>query len=129
MSEPDLPSAHETYHAPLVFVGAGIHAVTPRQWTSSTLQVDGIDELEPAELQVQVEMVHPFAGGLALWLQAPGGSYYRLHTSDGRDLHEPLPASYDVDISHERIDGIWHLWVYDPYSAGEGRITRWQVSF
>ncbi|MDE9364477.1 proprotein convertase P-domain-containing protein [Luteipulveratus sp. YIM 133132] len=111
------------------FTAREIQAITAQQWVAGVLVIEDVDVHEPAALQVEVDVTHPHAGGLALWLQAPGGSYYRLHTSDGRDLDAPLPPSYEVDVSHEYVDGTWRLWLYDAYSHDEGRLTRWQVTF
>ncbi|WP_169787695.1 proprotein convertase P-domain-containing protein [Luteipulveratus mongoliensis] len=103
--------------------------IKPQEWVSTSLEAIDVARLDPVELEVAVELTHPHAGGLALWLQAPGGSYYRLHTSDGRDLDQPLPANYTLDISNEEVDGAWQLWVYDAYSPESGRLERWSAKF
>ena len=119
---------------------------TPQQVTSI---VSITDSFIIQDLQVVVDISHPFIGDLTVDLDSPGGTSLRLHDSDGGDTENILVTYSDDGIPNgsvpysggcymqpstgslalfdgEQVAGSWTLSVFDGFpSNNDGTLESW----
>ncbi|MEW2576614.1 M4 family metallopeptidase [Streptomyces syringium] len=83
----------------------------------------------PTALKVDVNIKHTYRGDLQIDLVAPDGTAYRLKNSDAWDSAADVVASYTVNASGKAASGTWKLKVQDVYSADDGHIDSWKLTF
>ncbi|GGR36238.1 M4 family metallopeptidase [Streptomyces netropsis] len=83
----------------------------------------------PSALKVDVNIKHTYRGDLQIDLVAPDGTAYRLKNSDAWDSAADVVASYTVNASGKAAAGTWKLKVQDVYSADDGYIDSWKLTF
>ncbi|MEV4871211.1 M4 family metallopeptidase [Streptomyces syringium] len=83
----------------------------------------------PTALKVDVNIKHTYRGDLQIDLVAPDGTAYRLKNSDAWDAAADVVASYTVNASGKAASGTWKLKVQDVYSADDGHIDSWKLTF
>ncbi|MFI1254369.1 M4 family metallopeptidase [Streptomyces netropsis] len=83
----------------------------------------------PSALKVDVNIKHTYRGDLQIDLVAPDGTAYRLKNSDAWDSAADVVASYTVNASGKAAAGAWKLKVQDVYSADDGHIDSWKLTF
>ncbi|GAA2264586.1 hypothetical protein GCM10010145_44170 [Streptomyces ruber] len=82
----------------------------------------------PSDLQVTVDIVHPYRGDLVIDLVAPDGTTYRLRDY-GSDPSGDIHTTYTVDASSAPADGTWKLRVRDVYKLDVGYVDSWKLTF
>ncbi|WUD72185.1 M4 family metallopeptidase [Streptomyces sp. NBC_00510] len=95
----------------------------------STVNITGRAGHAPSTLQIDVNIVHPYRGDVAIDLVAPDGTLYRLKKSDGFDSAANVIATYTVNASSETANGTWKLKVQDAYRQDSGYINSWKLTF
>ncbi len=119
---------------------------TPQQVTSI---ISVTDSFIIQDLQVVVDISHPFIGDLTVDLASPGGISLRLHDSDGEDTDNILVTYSDEGLPNgsepysggcymqpstgtlamfdgEQVAGLWTLSVFDGFpSNNDGTLESW----
>ena len=110
--------------------GAAIPDKDP-QGITRTLTLPGHPEIR--EVEVSLDITHPFIGDLRVTLTPPAGSPLLLHDRSGRGRDNIV----EIWHSRERADlaalrgqdggGTWRLQVADHAGRDEGKLNRWAV--
>ena len=93
----------------------------------SSLLVTGRSGRAPAALRVQVRVVHPYRGDLAIDLVAPDGRVYRIKAAAAYDKAADFSAVVTVNASASPLSGVWALQVRDVYAGDTGYLDRWSL--
>lgn len=103
--------------------------------SSSTLVVT--DDRDIAEVDVRVDISHPYIGDLRVWLESPQGTVVRLHERQGGSANdirtwyddETVPVDDLGAFRGEASGGTWTLRVRDEASGDEGQLLGWTLRF
>lgn len=82
----------------------------------------------PANLKVNVRIIHTYRGDLVVHLVAPDGGTFQLHNGTGGSADD-LIGTYTVNASGKAANGVWKLRVYDRYNGDTGYIDSWSLQF
>lgn len=85
------------------------------------------------DLEVSIDITHPWIGDLMVSLISPKGSVIQLHKNEGGGL-DNIVKIYTTDttpdlnkLTGEPINGQWMLKVADLYGKDEGKLNRWAL--
>ncbi|GAA4906751.1 uncharacterized protein DUF1524 [Stackebrandtia albiflava] len=92
---------------------------------TSAVTVSDCEGTASADSVVTVDITHPDAGDLSIWLYTPDGDHHVLKRTG--DSGEDVRAEYRVDLSAEDRSGTWTLSVKDYASGGTGTIDSWSI--
>ncbi|GAA4432816.1 M28 family peptidase [Actinokineospora soli] len=104
-------------------------AIADLATVESPITVTGVTGNAPADLRVDVSILHTYRGDLQIDVVAPDGTAYRVKNSSSSDSADNVIASYTVDASSETANGTWKLRVRDVASQDVGRIDSWALQF
>ncbi|MEU1518395.1 M4 family metallopeptidase [Streptomyces sp. NPDC005811] len=123
-----------------VLASGGDHFVNPARYDipnwqtiESPLIVTGRSGTAPGDLEVTIDLVHPWVGGQVVTLVAENGTEIPVKpwywdTGEG-ELH----VTYTVDASAAPANGIWRLRVTDNtpgiFTVDPGYLDRWSLTF
>ena len=85
------------------------------------------------DLEVSVDITHPWIGDLAISLISPKGTAIVLHKKDGGSLDNIVKTYTAVTtpglkkLAGEPIKGQWKLWAADLAGRDEGKLNRWAL--
>jgi subtilisin-like proprotein convertase family protein len=108
-----------------------INAIIPDN--SDTGLVDAIRVFHSGsiqELEVNVNIAHPYNGDLELHLTAPSGKSVKLHKRSGKkeaDLKATFKGDVVKDFIGEKASGDWKLTVKDFAPRDEGTLKDWSI--
>ncbi|MFF5159791.1 M4 family metallopeptidase [Streptomyces sp. NPDC000348] len=95
---------------------------------TSPITVSGRTGNAPSNLQVTVDIVHPYSGDLVVDLLAPDGTAYRLRNRTGGSA-DNINETYTVNASSETANGTWQLRVQDAARYDTGYLSGWKLTF
>src|SRR5690606_38538279 len=95
---------------------------------TSPVTVTGQTGNAPANLRVEVDIVHTWSGDLVVDLVAPDGTAYPLRSRTGGSA-DNIQETYTVNASSETANGTWNLRVQDQARYDTGYISGWKVTF
>jgi len=107
--------------------------INDRQTTGSSV-VFGPD-VETSEIQVTVDITHPYRGDLRVDLVSPGGARIALHDRSGGS-GDDIVGTYGVDLApfepfsrlfQEATPGSWSLEVNDGVPGSTGMLNAWSL--
>ena len=85
------------------------------------------------ELEISIDITHPWIGDLAVSLISPKGSIIDLHKKEGGSL-DNIIKTYTADttpglkkLAGEPIKGPWKLKATDLAGKDEGKLNRWAL--
>ncbi|HUN22705.1 MAG TPA: S8 family serine peptidase [Anaerolineales bacterium] len=88
-----------------------------------------------AEIEVFVDITHPYRGDLLVALDSPSGQRVLLHTGAGGNLDD-LKVLYNLanrpqlaSLVGKPMQGIWNLWVVDRKAGDVGTFNAWALRF
>jgi len=99
-----------------------------RTWVDSVVNVWGRSGNAPSNASVNVDIKHTYRGEVRIDLIAPDGSSYRLKDTNN-DSGDNINATYSVNLSSERLNGMWRLRVTDTDWNDSGYIDNWSITF
>ncbi len=106
------------------------NVTVPDQGTgTSSVNVTGESGNAPSNLQVHVNIQHPYRGDLRITLIAPSGASVVLKQPDGSDGTANVDTTYSVDASSVTANGTWKLQVDDVYAGDSGYIDDFKLTF
>ncbi|GAA4971204.1 M4 family metallopeptidase [Actinoplanes utahensis] len=94
---------------------------------TSAITVSGCARNASSAGKVEVHIVHPYVGDLAVALVAPDGSVYTLRSRSGGSA-DNIDATYTANLSTEAANGTWRLRVQDAASADTGYLNSWTLT-
>ncbi|WP_405862600.1 M4 family metallopeptidase [Streptomyces sp. NBC_00090] len=95
----------------------------------SNITVTGIPGNAPADLQVSVDIKHPYRAELVISLIAPDGTEYELQPYTNYLTGPYTPTTYTVNASSEVAGGTWKLKVQDWIHGDAGYINSFKLTF
>ncbi|MEU8539603.1 M28 family peptidase [Streptomyces sp. NPDC048717] len=96
---------------------------------TSSVTVTGMTGNGPTNLQVGVDIVHPWRGDLKIDLIAPNGTVYGLKTANVSDSAANVQESYSVNATAMAANGTWTLRVQDMFTGDSGYINNFKLTF
>lgn len=99
-----------------------------RTWVDSVVNVWGRSGNAPSNASVNVDIKHTYRGEVRIDLIAQDGSAYRLKDTNN-DSGDNINATYSVNLSSERLNGMWRLRVTDTDWNDSGYIDNWSITF
>jgi subtilisin family serine protease len=103
-------------------------AVRDRGSATSAVTVSGCAGRASRGTRVEVHVLHPRRGDLAVELVSPTGSVKRLKSANRRDAAANLHAVYVVNMSAKNRNGTWRLRVRDSYRGNTGYLDSWTLT-
>ncbi|WP_447003027.1 S8 family serine peptidase [Saccharothrix isguenensis] len=96
---------------------------------TSSIVLSDCDGKGSASTAVQVDIVHPYSGDLAVGLVAPSGAVFMLRELGGVSSPDGIHEKFTVDTSAETRNGTWRLHVKDVHANDAGHIDSWSITF
>lgn len=82
------------------------------------------------DVQVKVNISHPFNGDLEVFLKSPSGTSVRLHERTGqqeKNLNATFVGGALTDLAGEETSGNWEICVKDHAVGDQGYLQNWSV--
>jgi len=99
-----------------------------RRTVTSAVAVTGCPGRASRATRIEVHILHPKRGDLAIELVAPNGSVKRLKSANKRDNGANVHAVYTANLSARNRNGVWKLRVRDTYKGNVGYLDSWTLT-
>jgi PKD repeat protein/subtilisin family serine protease len=83
---------------------------------------------DAGNLEVSVNITHPYSGDISITLIAPDGTEWLLRYKEGYGTDDII-ETYQVDATGTESYGIWNLKVVDHYGIYAGTLNSWSLNF
>lgn len=112
------------------FNGTDVPIPDGGDWVFSTIDISGVpQDARITRVEAYFQIVHPFAGDLAVDLEAAGSpASYTLWDFEGEGLDNPARTAVDI----HSFDGLsvnrpWYLYALDAEAVDSGYIDEWAI--
>ena len=102
----------------------------------SSIELTSPGEVSPDELEVQIDVSHPYRGDLQIQVESPAGTILTLKQPDDFDSADNVvgvfpdslvPLTAFSALAGESLAGEWTLRISDGYESDDGTLNSWSI--
>ena len=102
----------------------------------SSIELTSPGEVSPDELEVQIDVSHPYRGDLQIQVESPAGTILTLKQADDTDSVDNVvgvfpdslvPLTAFSALAGESLAGEWTLRISDGYESDDGTLNSWSI--
>ena len=110
--------------------------ITSDRTAVSSIELTSLGEVSPDELEVLIDVSHPYRGDLQIQVESPAGTSLTLKQTDTYDSADNVvgvfpdslgPLTAFSALAGESLAGEWTLRISDAYSPDDGTLNSWAI--
>ena len=110
--------------------------ITSDRTTVSSIELTSLGEVSPDELEVLIDVSHPYRGDLEIQVESPAGTILTLKQADDTDSVDNVvgvfpdslvPLTAFSALAGESLAGEWTLRISDGYESDDGTLNSWSI--